>query len=113
MSCHLTKCDRLGVFDNKVLRKIAKGKFVFPTFGSGSIWQWTVFLMLWRNLLLPFSVQMRKPVGEKTLLCGEEQNRSGIMSELALKPLSRLQVGLLFIEIKWKAHKRKEVGTRG
>jgi len=53
------------VFDNKVLRKIPKGKVVFPTFGVDSMWQWTVFLMLCRNLLLPFSVQMRKPVGEK------------------------------------------------
>jgi hypothetical protein len=81
MLCHLTKCDRLGVFDNKDLRKIAKGKVVFHTFVAGSIWQWTVFLMLWRNLLLPFSVQMRKPAGEKTLLYREEQKRTRIMTE--------------------------------
>lgn len=65
MSCHLIKCDRLGVFDNKVLRKIAKGKAVFPNFGVGSICYWTVFLKLWRKMLLPFSVQMRKPVEKK------------------------------------------------
>lgn len=34
------------MFDNKVLRKRAKGKVVFPTFGADSVWQWTVFLML-------------------------------------------------------------------
>jgi hypothetical protein len=69
------------MFDNKVLRKISKGKVVFSNFGAGSMWQWTVFLMLQRNLKLPFSVQMIKPFGEKTLLCREEQNRTGIMSE--------------------------------
>jgi len=69
------------MFDNKVLRKIAKGKVVFHTFGADSMWQWTVFLMLRRNLLLPFSVQMRKPVREKKLCyVREEQNRTGIMS---------------------------------
>jgi hypothetical protein len=70
MFCHLTKCDRLRVFDNKILRKIllAKDKVAFPTFGAGSIWQWTVFLMLWRNLVPPLSVQVMKPVEEKTIL---------------------------------------------
>ena len=65
MSCQLSNCGRLVVFDNKVRRKIAKGKVVFPTFGADSMWLWTVLLMFRRNLLLPFSVQMRKSVRKK------------------------------------------------
>jgi len=77
ISFYLTKCDRLGVLDNKVLRKIAKGKVFFPTFDACSIRQWTVFLMLRRNLLLPLSVQMRKPAGKKNSYVGKSRTGQG------------------------------------